>query len=94
MLFLSCLPCSDGEECNVKGERKISVTDDHQQHNHDTEACTPFCTCSCCSVSTFYSNLAKIQTTKIAAQPVKYPIYHVAFFTEVFYSVWHPPKIS
>jgi len=94
MLSLSCFACSDGEECNVQAEAKISATNSHEQHNHDTEACTPFCTCSCCAVSTFYSNAAKAHTPKVVFQSEKYPLYNIAFNTEVYHCVWHPPKIS
>jgi hypothetical protein len=94
MLSLSCFACNDSEECNVQEDAKISVTDNHQQHNHDSENCTPFCTCSCCAVSTFYSNAAKTNTSNVVFISAKYPLYNIAFNTDVYYSIWQPPKIS
>lgn len=94
MLYLSCLPCSDSKECTVTVEAKISAIDSHQKHNHDQEACTPFCTCSCCAITAFYSVYYKTQGVKSFLLTRKYPIYNVAFNTEVYYSIWQPPKIS
>ncbi len=94
LLYLSCLPCGDSMECNIKEEVKISVTDNHQEHNHDAESCTPFCVCSCCAASAYYSPFSKSQVTKIVFQPSMYPLYDVAFNAEVYYSIWQPPKIS
>lgn len=94
MLYMSCLPCSDGNECNEKAPIEISATDIHQEHNHEAEACTPFCTCSCCAVSIFYSGLSKAQDVKVVFQSEKHLLSNVAFNTEVYYSIWQPPKVS
>jgi len=94
MIYLSCLPCSDSTECNVKAEEKISSSTNHQQHNHAKETCTPFCSCSCCAASAFYSPLSKLQATKIISQLDKFPLYNVAFNTEEYYSIWQPPKVA
>ena len=94
MLYLSCLPCGDSKDCNIKVPTEISATDNHQQHNHDTETCTPFCTCSCCAASAFYSTFSRTQATKVVLQSEKYPLYNVAFNTEAHYAIWQPPQLS
>jgi hypothetical protein len=95
MLYISCLPCGDRVECNVRAEAKISAANDnHQQHKHNTEACSPFCSCSCCAASAFYSPLSKAQLNKVEFQSEKYPLYNVAFSTEAQNSIWQPPKLS
>lgn len=94
LLYLSCLPCGDSKECNVKTPVEISATDNHQQHNHPAEICTPFCICSCCAASAFYSTFSKAQVNKIVFQSQKYPLYNVAFNTEAHYSIFQPPKLS
>ena len=92
---MSCLPCGDSKECDIKkSEAKISATDNHQQHKHDTEACTPFCTCSCCAVSIVCTPFSKAQINKAVSHSVKYPIYNVAFNAGAHSSIWQPPKIS
>lgn len=93
MLYLSCLPCGDSTECNVKAPTEISATDNHQQHNHEAETCTPFCTCTCCAASAFYSANSKVQSVKSFSSE-KHPLYNVAFNTEAHYSIFQPPKLS
>ncbi|MDZ4794344.1 MAG: DUF6660 family protein [Bacteroidota bacterium] len=94
ILFLSCLACSDSNECKDETAIAIASTDTPRDHNHDEEACTPFCTCSCCAVSIFYSIIPKILDLKIIFQPEKHLISNIAFNTEAYYSIWQPPKIS
>ena len=94
MLYMSCLPCNDSKECTISAETKISSPADHQQHNHSKEACTPFCTCTCCAASVFFSPLSKIYASNVIGQSVKHSLYNVAFKTEVYYTIWQPPKIS
>ena len=91
---MSLLPCGDSTECNAKIEAKISPIDNHQQHKHDAEACTPFCTCSCCATSVFYSPFSKVQVNNVGFQSQKYPLHNVAFNTEAHNSIWQPPRVS
>lgn len=95
MLCLSCLPCNDSIECNVKEQATISVvTDDHSDHNH-TEACTPFCACACCASTTWYVPYIKAQENKITlVQQVKYPVYNTSFTSQVHSAIWQPPKMA
>jgi hypothetical protein len=93
-LYLSCLPCGDSKECNIKAPTEISAADNHQEHNHAAEICTPFCTCSCCAASAFYSPFSKTQVNKVILFSQKFPLYNVAFTTEAHISIWQPPKIS
>jgi hypothetical protein len=96
MIYLSCLPCSDGNECDVSSKtgEKISPATNHQKHSHAKETCTPFCTCSCCAASPYYSPLFKIAATKVISLLEKYPLYNVAYNTEVYYTIWQPPKLA
>lgn len=94
LLYLSCLPCGDSTECNSKAEVKISVANNHQEHQHKSEACSPFCSCSCCAASAFYSPFSKVHVNKIEFQSEKYPLYNVSFSTEADNSIWQPPKLS
>jgi hypothetical protein len=80
-------------ECNVGTEAKISFPADQQQHNDSKEACTPFCNCSCCPASAFYSPLSKIEVSKVNFQSEKFPQFDFAFTSNVSYSIWQPPKL-
>jgi len=88
MLYMSCLPCGDGIECNEKAPIEISATDNHREHNHESEACTPFCTCSCCAVSIFYSGFSKIQDVKFIWLLVINMISIVVLNIEVYYYIY------
>ena len=94
LLYMSFLPCGDSVECNAKTEMRITTTDNHQQHEHQSEACTPFCSCSCCAASAFYSTLSKIQASKIVLLSEKFPLNNEDADADVFSSIWQPPKLS
>jgi hypothetical protein len=91
LLYLSCLPCGDSVECNDQTEMKITAADN--QHEHQSEACTPFCTCSCCAVSAFYS-FYKFPASKIVFLSEKFLLLNEDADTEVFSSIWQPPQLS
>lgn len=93
LLYLSCLPCSDSNECSVRVQAKISANTDHQQHNHQKETCTPFCTCSCCAASTFFVSYSKAQINKVIIQRAKHPHFNVASKTEAYFSIFQPPQL-
>jgi len=76
----------------MKVEAKILATTDHQKHNHETEACTPFCTCSCCASSAYFP-LVKIFTPIGASSSQNFPLFNIAFNAEAHYSIWQPPKL-
>jgi len=94
MLYLSFLPCGDSIECNAQTELSIKANDNHQQHEHQSEACTPFCTCSCCAASAFYSPLSKIHASKIVLLSEKHPLLNEDAKTDIFSSIWQPPQLS
>jgi len=94
LLGLSCIPCGDREDCNARPEQTISVSTNHQEHKNPIEACTPFCSCSCCPASAFYQPLSHFNVVKTVFQSLKYPVNNSSFCSEVSFSIWQPPKIS
>ena len=94
MVYLSCLPCGDSVECNSKAQTKISAATSHQDHQHNNEVCTPFCTCTCCAASAFYSANSKTDAVKSVFSSEKYPLFNIAFHTESYDNIWQPPKIA
>lgn len=94
MLSLSFLPCGDGKECNEKSEVIISAIGNHHDHQHASETCTPFCTCSCCASSVLYLYNAKPQNNNRIVQSQKYPFPKISFNTEVHFIIWQPPQLS
>lgn len=95
ILTLSCFPCGDVRECNDQAELEISAASEHKDHAHTTEACTPFCTCSCCAASTvFQYSAAIVNTQKVVFASLKYPGYKISDRPEVSFTIWQPPKIA
>jgi len=55
MILLSFIPCSDGQSnCTVQNST-MEYLDESPQNNHSRNCgddhCSPFCVCSCCSIS-------------------------------------------
>jgi hypothetical protein len=95
LLSLSCIPCSDNNECDLTQKKtEVSAFTSHEQHNHDMESCTPFCTCSCCAASAFYYHMFRMQGGKILFQSEKFTLHNVGVNSEVYYSIWQPPKFT
>jgi len=94
LLYLSCLPCGDMLECSVKQQQTISSAANHQNHQHQNEACTPFCSCSCCPASVIYQPVAKVQSERPVIMSQKFPLQNDSFLSQEFSSIWQPPKLS
>ena len=94
LLYISCLPCGDSQECNQKALQTITATTNHQDHQHSNEACTPFCSCSCCPASVISQPLAKVQSERPFPGSQKFPLQNDSFLSQEFSSIWQPPKIS
>lgn len=93
ILALSCLPCGDRQECNVKAEQKITASTPHQEHQHQTEACTPFCSCACCAAASFHQPVMYAKTNGLVFQKLTF-YYNDDFLSYDFHSIWQPPRIS
>jgi hypothetical protein len=94
-MALSCLPCSDKDDCTYKAaEQSALTTTDHSNHTNDTENCSPFCMCACCGqFCSFYHNQTDL-ALNIPTTSKKLAIYQVSYFSDVCFSIWQPPKIS
>lgn len=94
MLCMSCMPCGDNTDCNEQAPTTITAANDHQQHNHEAETCSPFCSCACCAASVYQTAFFKIPTPKISFRAEKYAFYQTAFTNELSCSIWQPPQLS
>ncbi len=96
ILILSVLPCTDVEECNYPSQTPISITTQHQDHKHEKEHCSPFCTCACCSTSfsISYLNAFQISAKLVFNTSISYPLFNENIKSNFFGNIWQPPKIS
>jgi len=94
MLYMSCIPCGDMQDCTGKEKTSITAANGQQHERHQSEACTPFCVCSCCSASVLHFPIAKMQLANTRTNSLKFPLFNVAFDTEVHSSIWQPPQLQ
>ena len=93
LLILCCLPCSDNTECTVPKSYANSQTDDHQKHSHESENCTPFCTCSCCGLIAFIAPISQIHIIINKEKSINYPVYSTFILSGVYAFIWQPPQL-
>ncbi len=95
LLALAIMPCSDKEDCKYQiASQSTFATTDHSDHDSDTENCSPFCMCACCgqSLSSPFTNYCLPFHVSISLD--KFLVYNTSFVSEVYMSIWQPPKIS
>lgn len=87
------MPCGDKEDCHEKAKLELTA-DDHSDHEHESEQCSPFCICSCCGtysqISSIYELEVKINNT-ISDRALPYVTDHIS---EISLSIWQPPKLG
>lgn len=98
ILILSCLPCGDTHDCKVLDNGKETFAQiDHHDHREDTESCSPFCTCACCSSTVVFSFQYPVSITDYTSsffpQCKRIIIENDAFASNIYGNIWQPPKI-
>ena len=94
VIVLSVLPCMDESEFNnVKGTTAIAKANSQQDHR-DSDNCSPFCSCACCSASVTYHLFGYSYILKSQFQEKKYPAYKSSAYSGISFSIWQPPKLS
>jgi hypothetical protein len=97
ILLLPCFPCTDTDEhINTCKTEIASNSIDNNDHQHENEACNPFCSCACCG-QVFYSNF--LLEKNVSAKPAE-NLKQLFFYTNIslssdfFGNIWQPPKFS
>lgn len=98
LLSISVLPCTDDIECHEKASTTYTSSNEpHQNHHHDTEQCTPFCSCSCCGVVTISHKLVYFDVVEKVGYPLPsktFSTYSSAYLQGFLSNIWHPPKVE
>ncbi|MBK6819564.1 MAG: hypothetical protein IPH78_07780 [Bacteroidetes bacterium] len=95
LLALAVMPCSDKDDCKyMSADQSTYTTTDHSDHDSDTENCSPFCMCACCgqTFSSSFTNYSLALHVPVSVE--KFPLYNASFASEVYLSIWQPPKLS
>ena len=94
LVVLSCLYCSDAKSCVVTDTTVSIAAGAHDDHEQDTEHCSPFCICACCGQTAASTiNLLAINFN-LQSGTTLFNVYTQIFPTEVSLSVWQPPKLG
>lgn len=94
------MPCSDQEECTNENKVEQSIitqNNEHNQHDHPNEQCTPFCICNCCGAHSFNAHTAYFQikvNTFFADKEKQKSIYNYIYLNDFSSTIWQPPKLS
>lgn len=94
LIALTLMPCGDVSDNAVDAKTSYTIhKDTRAMENCNQEVCTPFCSCSCCSVGKNFP----VQTVSISVDPVvlvSYCFYAASAPSEQAVDVWQPPKLS
>ena len=95
ILILTVLPCTDKEECNEPNQTTISTNTEHQNHDHQTEHCSPFCTCACCGTNISFTSIStfQIQEKTIFHSSISYSLFNEYIKSNFYGNIWQPPQL-
>ena len=84
----------DKEECEEVEQTSVSKTPCDEEHEHNDEACNPFCSCACCGqVFTPGFQLNKMAYTKpMATQKQQSSYKNICLPANFLGNIWQPPK--
>lgn len=92
MLYMTCMPCSDGEDCLAVEETKSSTSGSHEEQTDGSETCTPFCTCACCAL-VFNSQAIASKLIPPLLQGVIFRHTNDDVASQNLQVVWQPPRL-
>ena len=88
-------PCGDKKDCDLNSEQKTTLVDssNHSDKPHTEETCTPFCSCTCCSISIAGVDASSTLSAYIPKTDLAINL-ATSFPLSAQFSVWQPPKIA
>ncbi|MFN8254180.1 MAG: DUF6660 family protein [Bacteroidales bacterium] len=90
VLYLTAIPCIDVPFDNSIQKTEISQTTNHENHQSDTDHCSPFCTCQCCQTNFYISEI--IATSANAELKMSYNDFSSNFQNIDIFEFLIPPK--
>ncbi|MCU0440632.1 MAG: hypothetical protein MUC49_22280 [Raineya sp.] len=88
---LSLMPCSDiYNNC----EPSVKLIDNHQHQDDTDDLCSPFCSCSCCSVVVMLHEYPANFSERLFSENGNLLNSSIPFLESSFSgNIWQPPKI-
>ena len=91
MLLLACMPCNDSRDCSAEEKVSVVASGTHDDHDADTEHCTPFCVCACCAAPVVQFQQTPVIKSFMAGKIVNsYPAEFI--FSNTEHNIWQPPR--
>jgi len=93
VLVLSCIPCMDRESMTYsKGATpQFSKATNHQE-NSDTDSCSPFCSCNCCTGFTFkFQPYQLVELVLLKAEKGTFIL--PSKISNIALPIWQPPQL-
>ena len=92
VVILTIMPCIDDHSVHV-GQNVEFSTQTSDNHQNETDHCSPFCTCTCCaSPVVFINNEMQIESFSVT-QEHQFE-YNSSYSSSEHFGIWQPPKIS
>ena len=94
VLVQSCMPCADRTNAmNGTGKQEMVKASQQQDDHSKTDACSPFCSCSCCSGTPIPQVLEKLTLATPEIINSYYPFYSFSI-TGISLAIWQPPQLA
>ncbi|MFI5218635.1 MAG: DUF6660 family protein [Bacteroidia bacterium] len=92
MMVMFIIPCADACDSNSHQiESSFETPQEHHQEHKD--ACSPFCSCSCCSIQITVVHFPVL--TFVTPEIMKtFSVFKQPFFSSFSSSIWQPPKLG
>jgi len=102
MCALSLIPCGDGDNGIIEIVKHVfgiehSHQSDHSHHSKGCgdDTCSPFCVCSCCSITTCVPTNTNLASNYDLLVTRIHPFCASNFYPSGYLtSIWHPPTFS
>lgn len=96
LMVLTSLPCSDAKNQCEDTVPKIETAQSHDHNKDSHDSCSPFCYCSCCSVSIVSYDFKpfEIRQPKVAFLSEKITLRDCSLISYYYGNIWQPPKLT
>lgn len=88
VFFCSVYPCTDIENFGFTESLEIQILPDN--HNELGDNCSPFCICTCCSISYAFDTQFSLNNFLYSSQSIEH--FQNYYLFNPLLSIWQPPK--
>lgn len=93
ILALSLAPCSDVRNVCNDDVSKTEFSQNHGHNQNQDDNCSPFCVCTCCSVSTIATDFKPFTFSEFSITQ-EVAIHNFTFISNFFRKIWQPHKLT